>query len=145
MHNLYLPYEITFDDDSRTFCCEGFDRHMKPFGVGSGPSLEVAEARLRDFVFESLLADASDGNDHTLDLSRVPSGDNALRLTPMDLLPIRIRLARSARRLNQTEVAQRMGITQQAYSKLERSGSNPTLGLVARVEEALQQEILQLI
>jgi transcriptional regulator with XRE-family HTH domain len=37
-----------------------------------------------------------------------------------------------------------MGISQQAYSKLERSGANPTFALLSRLETALQQEILQL-
>jgi transcriptional regulator with XRE-family HTH domain len=48
------------------------------------------------------------------------------------------------RRLKQAEVAERMGITQQAYSRLERAGANPTLGLLVRLEEALQQELLLL-
>jgi transcriptional regulator with XRE-family HTH domain len=36
-----------------------------------------------------------------------------------------------------------MGISQQAYSRLERPGANPTLALVARLETALQEELLQ--
>lgn len=62
------------------------------------------------------MEDAADGNDHTLDLFRSPKGDACLRLTTQDLLPIRVRLARSVRRLKQAEVAERMGITQQVYS-----------------------------
>jgi transcriptional regulator with XRE-family HTH domain len=65
-------------------------------------------------------------------------------LTPLEVLPVRIRLARSMRRLKQSEVAGRMGISQQAYSRLERAGSNPTFSLLTRLEEALQQAILQL-
>jgi len=144
MHNLYLPYDQTFDEDSRTFCCEGRDRHGKPFGAGSGPTQEMAVEHLRAFVLESLLADAADGNDHTSDLFRAPKGDTFVRFTSVDLFPIRLRMARSTRRLKQSEVADRMGITQQAYSRLERKGSNPTLAILERLEEALQQELLQL-
>jgi DNA-binding XRE family transcriptional regulator len=135
---------VSFDEASPTYCCEGIDRLGKPFGAGSGVTLEVARKHLRAYVFESLLTDASDGNDHTGALYRAPRGDAFLRLTPLDLLPIRIRLARSMRRLKQAEVAERMGITQQAYSRLERAGSNPTFALLTRLEEALQQDILQL-
>ena len=144
MYNLYLPYEVTFDAGSRTYCCEGMDRHGMPFGVGAGTTLEVAEGHLRAFVMESLLTDAADGNDHTGDLSRTPRGKGCLRLSPLELLPIRIRLARAMRRLKQAEVAERMGITQQAYSRLERTGANPTFALLTRLEEALQQEIFQM-
>jgi len=144
MNNLYLPYGISFDQGSKTFCCEGLDRHGKPFGAGAGPTLEAAERHLREFVFESLLADAADGHGHTSDLYRTPKGDACLRLTTLDLLPIRIRLARTLRRLKQAEVAERMGISQQAYSRLERAGGNPTLGLLVRLEEALQHELLLL-
>jgi DNA-binding XRE family transcriptional regulator len=145
MNNLYLPYEVSFDDDSRTFCCEGIDRNGKPFGVGSGATLEIAVNRLRESVFDSLIADASDGNDHTTSFHRTPRGDDFILLTAQDLLPIHIRLIRSTRRLKQVEVAERMGISQQAYSKLEQAGANPTLALVARLEMALQQEILQMV
>jgi len=145
MNNLYLPYEISFDEDSRTFCCEGIDRHGKPFGVGSGVTLDSAVKRLRESVFASLSTDASDGNDHTASLHRTPKGDDFLLLTAHDLLPIHIRLIRSMRRLKQAEVAERMGISQQAYSRLEQAGANPTLALVARLETALQQEILQMV
>lgn len=145
MHNLYLPYEVSFDDDSRTYCCSGIDRAGKTFGVGSGATPESAAERLRESVMESLLADASDGNDFTSDLLRAPKGEDYLLFTIQELLPIRIRLARSMRRMKQAEVAALMGITQQAYSKLERIGSNPTLGLLARLEGALKQEVLQLV
>jgi DNA-binding XRE family transcriptional regulator len=144
MRNLYLPYDLSFDETSRTFCCEGVDRHGKPFGVGSGPTLEAATLALRAALFESLIADAADCNDHTLDLCRAPRGTQDLCFSVQDLLPIRIRLARAQRRLNQGEVAARMGISQQAYSRLERPGSNPTLALLARLETALQEELLQL-
>lgn len=144
MHNLYLPYEVSFDEDSRTYCCVGVDRNGKPFGVGSAATPELAESRLREAIFDSLLADAADGNDHTASLFRAPKGESYLLLVPQEQLPIRIRLARATRRLKQAEVAERMGISQQAYSKLERAGANPTVALLSRLESALQQEILVL-
>jgi DNA-binding XRE family transcriptional regulator len=142
MYNLYLPYEVTFDPDSETYCCTGEDRHGKTFGVGSGATRETAAQRLRETVFEYLATDSADGNDYTPTLFRTPKGEYFLEFTSRDLLPIRIRLARATRRLKQAEVAERMGISQQAYSKLERAGANPTLGLIARLESALQQEIV---
>jgi DNA-binding XRE family transcriptional regulator len=144
MYNLYLPYEVTFDDGDGTYCCTGVDRAGKPFGVGSGATPEIAARRLRESVMESLLTDASDGTDYTSDLLRSPKGEDYLLFKPAELLAIRIRLARSIRRLKQSEVAERMGISQQAYSKLERTGSNPTIELLVRLESALQQEVLQL-
>jgi DNA-binding XRE family transcriptional regulator len=144
MYNLYLPYEVSFDVESQTYCCTGLDREEEIFGTGSGATLELAEQRLREAVFESLFTDASDGNDYTSSLYRTLKGDQCLMLTAVELLPIRIRLARTARRLKQSEVAERMGISQQAYSKLERTGANPTFALLSRLEVALQQEILQL-
>jgi DNA-binding XRE family transcriptional regulator len=144
MHNLYLPYEVSFDIESQTYCCTGLDREEEIFGTGSGATVELARQRFREAVFESLLSDASDGNDNTSSLYRTLKGDPCLVLSAVELLPIRIRLARAARRLKQAEVAERMGISQQAYSKLERVGTNPTLALLSRLEIALQQEILQL-
>ena len=144
MQTLYLPYEVTFDEGSLTYCCTGLDRHGKVFGVGSGSTPEKAEQRLREAVFVALLADAADGNDYTSDLFRTPQGDNFLLMGPLDLLPIRIRLARFSRHYKQIEVAERMGISQQAYARLERTGANPTLALLARLEKALQQDILQM-
>lgn len=144
MYTLYLPYETSFDEDNRTYCCTGLDRRGKVFGAGSGETLALAAGRLRECVLESLLADASDGNDFTFDLLRLPRGGDFVQFSPQDLLPIRIRLARALRRLKQAEVAERMGITQQAYARLERAGANPTVGMIARLESALQQEILQL-
>ena len=144
MYNLYLPYEVSFDSESQTYCCTGLDREEAIFGTGSDATLELAKERLREAVLESLLTDASDGNDYTASLYRTLKGDQCLTLTAVELLPIRIRLARAARRLKQSEVAERMGISQQAYSKLERSGANPTFSMLSRLESALQQEILQL-
>jgi len=136
---------LTFDEDSQTYCCSGRDRHGKVFGVGSGATVPMAEQHLREAAFESLLADAADGNDHTCDLFRTIQGDTCLRLTAQEQLPIRIRLARASRHLKQVEVAERMGISQQAYARLERGGSNPTFALLARLESAIQEEILQLL
>lgn len=144
MQSLFLPFETSFDDASQSYCCVGVDRFGKPFGAGSGATVEEAVARLREALFDSLLADAADGNDSSFSLFRSQQGDACLPLSVCDLLPVRIRLARAARRLNQGEVAARMGISQQAYSRLERPGSNPTIGMLARLEDALQQELLTL-
>lgn len=89
MDDLYLPFGVKYDPCSKTFCCTGIDRAGKPFGVGSGPTQEIAEQRLREYVLESLLADAADGNDHTGAFSLAPKGGGNLVFTRIDLAPIR--------------------------------------------------------
>lgn len=72
MRTLYLPYETSFDPESRTYCCEGLDTEGRPFGVGSGDTPVRAGARLREVVMDALLADAYQGNDYTPSLHPGP-------------------------------------------------------------------------
>ena len=74
MHDLFLPYQVSFDPDSSTYCCTGTDRDGEEFGAGSGVTPEVARRRLRETVLESLATDASDGNDFTPGFVRTPKG-----------------------------------------------------------------------
>lgn len=144
MRTLYLPYETSFDPGSRTHCCEGLDTEGRPFGAGSGTTLAQARTRLREAILDALLADANQGNDYTPSLHPSPGDGPFLPFSSLDLLPVHIRLARATRQMKQSEVAQRMGISQQAYSKLEQPGCNPTVSLLTRLETALQREILLL-
>jgi antitoxin HicB len=53
-------------------------------------------------------------------------------------IPLEIIRARLAKRLTQNQVAERLGISQQAYRKLEVPGkSNPTIKTLARLGEVL--------
>lgn len=55
--------------------------------------------------------------------------------------PIMLRRARKKRKLSQQKVADRLGITQQAYAKLESPlKSNPALATIQKLSEALDLE-----
>jgi DNA-binding XRE family transcriptional regulator len=141
MKSLYLPYRVERDEESRTLCLIGRDRHGKDWGVGSGTHLQEAEKWLRAWMLDCLEAAALEGNDLTGELCESGEGD-ALLFAPSELLPIRLKLARSQAHLKQTEMADRLGITQQAYAKLERPGANPTLQTLWQLERALGRDLL---
>jgi DNA-binding XRE family transcriptional regulator len=144
MKPLFLPYEDRRDPSTADYVLVGRDRRGKEFGVGSGSSREVAEQRLREWVLDSLLASAADGHDGTSDLATVAPKRMAIELTPLELIPIRLRLLRVGQGLSQLEVASRLGMTQQGYAKLERPGANLQLRTVMSVEAVLERELLQL-
>ncbi len=50
----------------------------------------------------------------------------------------RLRAAREAAKVNQAELAARLGVTQQAVAQAERATSNPTVGFVATWAQALE-------
>jgi antitoxin HicB len=55
--------------------------------------------------------------------------------------PIMLRKARKKRRLSQQQVAERLGVSQQAYAKLETPlKSNPALATIQKLSEALNLE-----
>lgn len=112
--------------------------------MGSGSSRELAEHRLREWVLDSLLASAADGHDGTTDLATAPPKRTALELTPVELIPIRLRLLRVGQGLSQLDVASRLGITQQGYAKLERPGANLQLRTIMSVEAVLERELRQI-
>jgi DNA-binding XRE family transcriptional regulator len=143
MHMLYLPYELQYDDETRTYCISGQDNHGETFGVGGGPTPETCEQTLRDAVLDVLESHAADGEDRFGDLHRTPPSEGPfLVFTPADVVPIRLRLARARARLRQSDMAERLGITQQAYAKLERPGANPTLRTLLQAEQALGTPLL---
>jgi transcriptional regulator with XRE-family HTH domain len=63
---------------------------------------------------------------------------------PVDSVPIRMRMIRAQKHLSQADVAKTLGLTQQAYAKLERPGANLQLRTIQQVEGALDAELLQL-
>lgn len=144
MKNLYLPYAKVFDKETSTWCLTGRDSRRRDLGVAAADSIERAEERLRNWVLDSLLSAADDGEDRLRDLYvRRPVEARCVVLGPRDLLPIRIRLLRVRHGLSQAAMAERLGITQQAYAKLERPGSNPGLDTLVRVERALDDSVLE--
>ena len=55
---------------------------------------------------------------------------------------IRLRTLRKNRRMSQSDVAKKLGISQQAYAKLESPAkANPSLSTVKKLSEALNAEI----
>lgn len=143
MRTRYVPYEKSFDEESERWGLVGRDAQGRDFGVGVGETIEEAERRLRAWVLDSLAASAADGDDRLEDLRLGPSEGDGLAFAPLDVLPIRLRLARARRHLTQTQVAERLGMSQQAYAKLERPGANPELKTVLAVERALDAELLE--
>jgi DNA-binding XRE family transcriptional regulator len=143
MRNLFLPYDRLFDEETSTWCLTGHDSAGQDFGVAAASDPGEADERLRDWVLESLLAAAGDGEDRLGDLWDECARDRpCLTFGPQDLLPIRIRLRRAKHGLRQSDVADRLGISQQAYAKLERPGANPELETLVRVERALKAPLL---
>jgi DNA-binding XRE family transcriptional regulator len=144
MRNLFLPYDRVFDEETSKWCLTGHDSAGQEFGVAVASDPELADERLRDWVLESLLAAAGDGEDRLGDLcDECAEGRQCLTFGPQDLLPIRIRLLRAKHGLRQSDVADRLGISQQAYAKLERPGVNPELETLVRVERALKGSLLE--
>jgi DNA-binding XRE family transcriptional regulator len=144
MRNMYLPFEMVFDEETSTWCLTGRDRSGQDFGVGAANDPDEAAVRLHEWVLDSLLAAAGDGDDRLGDLwEECESDRECLVFGPSDLLPVRIRLLRARRHWRQSDVADRLGISQQAYAKLERPGANPGLDTLVRVERALEAPLLE--
>jgi DNA-binding XRE family transcriptional regulator len=144
MRNMYLPFQRVFDDETSTWCLTGQDRSGQDFGVGAAADADEAAVRLQDWVLDSLLAAAGDGEDRLGDLLEdCPADRECLAFGPLELIPLRIRLLRARHGWRQSDVADRLGISQQAYAKLERPGANPELDTLIRVERALEAPLLE--
>src|SRR2546428_8629396 len=118
MKTRYLPFEKAFDEESSRWGVIGKDTQGRDFGVGVGETVEVAAQRLRSWVLDSLLAAAADGVDALGDLlDAEPASEDSISLTPVDLLPIRLRLLQARQHLSQTQVAERPGMSHQASAK----------------------------
>jgi DNA-binding XRE family transcriptional regulator len=144
MRSLYLPYKKLFDKESATWCLTGHGSRRRDFGVAAARDLDEAAVRLRKWVLDSLSAAADDGEDRLRELYvRRPEDAECLVFGPQDLLPIRIRVLRARHGWSQAAIAERLGISQQAYAKLERPGANPELETLIRVEQALQASVLE--
>lgn len=146
MKSRHLPYSKTFDEESSMWVLVGRDSDGQDFGVGSAEHIDEAEGRLRSWVLDSLVAGAADGNDLSGDLSEgTAKNDEAITFSALDLLPVRLRRLRARQGLSQAQVAERLGMSQQAYAKLERPGANPELQTLLRIEQALEAELIKLV
>lgn len=144
MRTRYLPFEKAFDEESSKWGVVGKDTRGDDFGVGVGETLEIAAQRLRSWVLDSLLSAAADGVDAYGDLhDSEPASEDSIAFTPVDFLPIRLRLLRARQHLSQAQVAERLGMSQQAYAKYERPGANPELKTLVQLERALEAQLLE--
>ena len=141
----YLPYTLLHDDETRTWSAEGRDNKGESFGVGAGNTPEAAQTALRDAILESLVGAASDGEDFTRDLAEQQPSGECLAFSPQELIPVALRAARVRQHLRQADMAARLGLTQQAYQKLERPGANPTLATLVRLEQAMGVALLLVV
>jgi DNA-binding XRE family transcriptional regulator len=144
MRSLYLAYSQEFDSETSTWCISGIDSQGQLFGVGAGPTLEECQTALRDYVLDVLDAHAGDGEDRFGDLTASAPAGTYVEFDPVELLPLRLKLARVNAGLRQSDMATRIGVTQQAYAKLEAIGANPTIRTLVQAERALGTEFVTL-
>jgi DNA-binding XRE family transcriptional regulator len=116
---------------------------IEPMGqvLTYGESLEHAKEMARDAltgVLEVML-------DNNQPIPRPPHAEGQdivwVEPEPEVVAPILLRWAREEAKLTQGEVAARMGITQQSYQRLERSGANPSIKTLARAARALNRRL----
>ena len=144
MRALYLPYRKHHTQMDSSWGLVGKDSRGADFAVGVGPAVEVAERRLPEWVIDSPIAAAGDGEDRLGDLLASQPRGAHIAFTPVDLVPIRMRLIRARKHLSQADVAKKLGLTQQAYAKLERPGAKLQLRTIQLVEKALDADLLEL-
>lgn len=70
-----------------------------------------------------------------------PKGCELIEPAPEIVPPLLLRWSREDANLTQGELATMLGMTQQGYAKLERSGANPTIKTMAKVARALGREL----
>lgn len=144
MRTLYVPYDREFDDETSTWTLTGKDTEGEDFGVAATDSVEEAEERLKEWILDSLMASADDGEDRLTDLTPDQPDGPYIAFTAVDLVPIRMRFLRVRHGYTQSRLAEIIGWSQQAYAKLERPGANLQLRTIQQVETAMDEDLLQL-
>ena len=143
MKTLYAPYNLENDEETRMPVLSALAPSGEVLAVVSEPTLEAAEAELVSLVLSLLDAQAQDGQDPFPDLLEAPPKKGGyVAFLPSQLVPVHLKLARSQAKLRQADMAERLGITQQAYAKLERPGANPTLQTLVQLERVLGRELV---
>lgn len=142
MKAIYIPYEQGRDPETGFQVLSALDKDGQVRAVVSEASREAAEMELLALMIHLLEAEAAEGRDRFRDFPDAPPAGPHLVLGPIQILPLRIKLARAQARLRQADMASLLGITQQTYAKLERPGANPTLQTLAQLETALGRDLL---
>lgn len=113
--------------------------------TAGGPTRADAEKRLRQFINEVLVGRVEDGLNPLSLLRHGEPGPGAVNFDELDLYPIVLRSFRRDSGITQAAMAERMGVTQAAYSKLEQVGANPTLGTIRRLQRALGKPMIRFL
>ena len=143
MKTLFAPYSLEYDVETRMPVLCALARDGGVMAVVSEPTLEAAETELVALVMAVLDAQAQDGTDPFQDLlEAAPKEGGYVAFLPSQLVTIHLKLARSQAKLRQSDMADRLGITQQAYAKLERPGANITLRTLIQLERVLGRELV---
>jgi DNA-binding XRE family transcriptional regulator/predicted RNase H-like HicB family nuclease len=136
--NLAFPVRLTPEDDGTIMVqgCEPFTGVLT-FGDDRAHALAMAREALTG-VLEAML-DAGEAIPRPTQVE----GPDIAYVTPEPTLvaPILLKWAREEARISQVELAERIGVSQQAYQKLERARSNPSIKTLARVARALGREL----
>lgn len=108
-----------------------------PGALSEGTTVDEAVANAREALTGVLgaLHDAGEA----VPRPAIEAGPNRFPIQPDPdtAVPVMLRWAREDAGLTQAQLADRMGITQQAYQKLERTGGNPSIKTLAKVARAL--------
>jgi len=143
MKTLYAPYNLKYDKETQMPVLAALASDGEVIAVVSEPTLEAAEAELVSLVLTVLDAQAQDGVYPLSDLMGAPPKKGRfVAFLPSQLVPVHLKVARAQADLRQADMAERLGITQQAYAKLERPGANPTLHTISQLERVLGRELL---
>jgi antitoxin HicB len=136
--NLAFPMRLT-PDEGGTIVVQGCEplTGVLTFGENRDQALAMAREALTG-VLEAML-DAGEV------IPRPPqvAGVDVVYVSPEATLvaPILLKWAREDARLSQVELAERIGVSQQAYQRLERARSNPSIKTLARAAKALGREL----
>ena len=143
MITLFAPYKLENDEETGMPVLSALAHDGTVLAVVSEPTLEAAETELVALVMAVLDAQAQDGTDPFPDLLEAPPTKGGyVAFPPSQLVTVHLKLARSQAKLRQADMADRLGITQQAYAKLERPGANITLRTLIQLERVLGRELV---
>jgi DNA-binding XRE family transcriptional regulator len=143
MRTLFAPYNLEYDEETQMPVLSALAADGAVLAVTSEPTIEAAEAELVSLVMAVLDAQAQDGKDPFPDLLEAPPQKGGyVAFLPSQLLTVHLKLARSQAKLRQADMADRLGITQQAYAKLEKPGANLTLHTLIQLERVLGRELV---
>lgn len=142
MKSIFIPYSTEVDPETRFQVLSALDLKGNVLAVVSEPTRERAERELAGLVLALFEAEAAKGRDRFPEFPDREPSSSSIRLSPTQIVPIRLRLARSRANLRQADMANKLGISQQTYAKLERPGANPTLKTLSMVEGVLGKDLL---